>query len=245
MKIDVQSRGLNYLFEFLLEGWTIFHTLIFDEIVPVIKLFMVFDNYNRDNCILIVPVDENWNINWEVIKRHRSIEHISPPVPFYFKTTDYELALIPTENFSSYAHYYKEKHGLIISDLKQPMLEVKSISKTIDYIILRHIHSESKNRRYVDSPKNLKEHLVPELCTKINFPALYWLKATTLPSILHRISQLLIAEDLRCLIAKETNLGLLSNNKWPPLVITEEEREDSFEPLLETSTMENDNLHPI
>ena len=104
------------------------------------------------------------------------------------------------------------------------------------------MHSESKNRRYVDSPKNLKEHLVPELCTKINFPALYWLKATTLPSILHRILQLLIAEDLRCLIAKETNLGLLSNNKWPPLVITEEEREDSFEPLLETSTMENDNL---
>lgn len=246
-----------------------FHTLIFDEIVPVIKLFMVFDNYNRDNCFLIVPVDENWDINWEVIKQHRSIEHISPPVPFYFKTTDYELALIkpnyraaetyivtqvchditpsscfPTENFSSYAHYYKEKHGLVISDLKQPMLEVKSISKTIDYIIPRHIHSESKNRRYVDSPKNLKEHLVPELCTKINFPALYWLKATTLPSILHRISQLLIAEDLRCLIAKETNLGLLSNNKWPPLVITEEEREDSFEPLLETSTMENDNLQP-
>ncbi|KAK9308230.1 hypothetical protein QLX08_001702 [Tetragonisca angustula] len=244
-----------------------FHTLIFDEIVQVIKLFMVFDNYNLDNCFLIVPVDENWDINWKVIKRHKSIEHISPPVPFHFKTTDYELALIkpnyraaetyivtqvchditpnscfPTDNFSSYAHYYKEKHGLVINDLKQPMLEVKSISRTIDYIIPRHMHSESKNRRYVDSPKNLKEHLVPELCTKINFPALYWLKATTLPSILHRISQLLIAEDLRCLIAKETNLGLLSNNKWPPLVITEEEREDSFEPLLETSTMENDNL---
>ena len=32
-----------------------FHTLIFDEIVQVIKLFMVFDNYNLDNCFLIVP----------------------------------------------------------------------------------------------------------------------------------------------------------------------------------------------
>ncbi|XP_043525578.1 endoribonuclease Dicer [Frieseomelitta varia] len=244
-----------------------FHTLIFDEIVQVIKLFMVFDNYNLDNCFLIVPVDENWDINWKVINGHKSIEHISPPVPFHFKTTDYELALIkpnyraaetyivtqvchditpnscfPTDNFSSYAHYYKEKHGLVISDLRQPMLEVKSISRTIDYIIPRHMHSESKNRRYVDSPKNLKEHLVPELCTKINFPALYWLKATTLPSILHRISQLLIAEDLRCLIVKETSLGLLSNNKWPPLEITEEEGEDSFEPLLETSTMEKDNF---
>lgn len=92
------------------------------------------------------------------------------------------------------------------------------------------MQSESKNRRYVDLPKNMKEHLVPELCTKINFPALYWLKATILPSILHRISQLLVAEDLRYTIAKETNLGLLSNNKWVPLIITdEEEKEESFE----------------
>lgn len=32
-----------------------FHTLIFSDIVSVIKTFMVFDNCNRDNCFLIVP----------------------------------------------------------------------------------------------------------------------------------------------------------------------------------------------
>lgn len=233
----------------------VFHTLIFSEIIPVIKSFMVFDNSNFDNCFLITPVDEKWNINWKVIKHYKCIEYISPVVPFDFKSTDYELTLVkpnyraaetyivtqvcdditpnscfPTDNFLSYAHYYKEKHGLTINNLRQPMLEVKAISRKINYILPRHMQNESKNRRYVDLPKNMKEHLVPELCIKINFPALYWLKATILPSILHRISQLLIAEDLRYTIAKETNLGLLSNNKWVPLIITdEEEKEESFE----------------
>lgn len=99
------------------------------------------------------------------------------------------------------------------------------------------MHSEAKN-----ASKNLKEHLVPELCIKINFPALYWLKATMLPSILHRTSQLLIAEDLRQTIAREVKLGSLTNSKrWNPLTFTEEEENEICEPLLETSTAENVN----
>lgn len=38
-----------------------------------------------------------------------------------------------------------------------------------------------------------------------------------LPSILHRISQLLIAEDLRVTIARETKLGSLTLEKLSPL----------------------------
>ncbi|KOC68324.1 Endoribonuclease dcr-1 [Habropoda laboriosa] len=244
----------------------VFHTLIFNEIVPIIKSFMVFDNYNLDNCFLIVPVDEDKNINWKVIKQYNCIRHISPPVPFHFEKdcNDYELALVmpnyrassnmyivtkvcddltpkscfPNDDFFTYADYYKEKHDLVINDLSQPMLEVKAISNNINYII----------PRCIDSLKNFREHLVPELCSKINFPALYWLKATLLPSILHRISQLLIAEDLRYTIATEIKLGSLSNNnKWPPLLLTGEEEEEvgeeSVEPLLDIPSIENvDNL---
>ncbi|OAD61482.1 Endoribonuclease Dicer [Eufriesea mexicana] len=243
-----------------------FHSLIFSEIITVIKTFMVFDNYNLDNCFLIVPVDKNWNINWEVMTQYKSIVYVPPtvPTPNNFET-NYELALVkpnyrvadiyivtkvcdditpnscfPTDNFVSYADYYKEKHGLIINDLDQPMLEVKAISKNIDYIMPRFMQREAKNPRYADASKNLKEHLVPELCIKINFPALYWLKATILPSILHRTSQLLVAEDLRQIIAKEANLGSLTSNKrWSPLTITEEEQNETFESLLETATTEN------
>lgn len=110
----------------------------------------------------------------------------------------------------------------------------------------RSMQSELKRRNRAEVLKDLKEHLVPELCTKIKFPALYWLKTTMLPSILHRVSQFLIAEDLRLLIAVESGLGFeLSDSKWLPLKITDEETEESFESLIEVSTDENiENLQP-
>ncbi|XP_076635506.1 endoribonuclease Dcr-2 [Colletes latitarsis] len=250
----------------------VFHTLMFTKVVSVIKPFLVFDNYNRDNCFLIVPVNESWEINWNVLKQHQCIERIPSPIPFHFKNSDYELALViptyraspdvylvtkvcedltpsscfPSDNFFSYAHYYKQKHGLVINDLKQPMLEVKVISRKNNCIIPRSMQSESKSRKRAESNKDLREHLVPELCTRIVFPALYWLKTTMLPSILHRISQLLIAEDLRQTIATEIGLGSRSsNNKWPPLQITDEETEELFESLVEVPIDENvENLQP-
>jgi len=80
-----------------------------------------------------------------------------------------------------------------------------------------------KYKKADDTVEDLQEHLIPELCSRINFPALYWLKATTLPTILHRISQLLIAEDLRKIIAQETGLGTTSKisslQKWPSLTL--------------------------
>ncbi|XP_076220926.1 endoribonuclease Dcr-2 isoform X2 [Nomia melanderi] len=228
----------------------IFHSLIFSQVVPVIKPFMIFDNYNLDNCFLIAPVNEKWEIDWDIIQEHQQIQHIPPPVPFQFEHNDYDLALVvpnyraaaevyiitqiceeltpnscfPSENFFSYVHYYKQKHGLTVHNLTQPMLEAKMVSKKINCIKPRSMQSESKYRKRMEMNEDLKEHLVPEFCTIVKFPALYWLKATMLPSILHRISQLLIAEDLRRLVSEEANLVVEYNvNHWPPLEIREEE----------------------
>lgn len=63
---------------------------------------------------------------------------------------------------------------------------------------------------------------------------MYWLKATALPSILHRISQILTAEDLRVKIAEEACLKLNSvpaGHKWEPLYI-----EDKFTETLEVNS---------
>lgn len=93
-------------------------------------------------------------------------------------------------------------------------------------------------RRRADVLEDFEEHLIPELCRMIHFPALYWLKASTLPSILHRITQLLIAEDLRATIIKETNLGILTlppKSEWPALDMIEKEIEQPTEPLLDTT----------
>ncbi|CAL1687755.1 unnamed protein product [Lasius platythorax] len=221
-----------------------FHFLLFSEIIPVIKSFMVFDNENLENSFLIVPLNDNQEINWDVVRTYQRIERIMPSKPFHFRTSDYELALVtptyrgsanvyivtrvcddltpescfPNEDFDTFTHYYKEKHGLTIENLQQSMLEVKPIPIKINYIKPRKLHDGSaKSKKADDTVEDLQEHLIPELCWRINFPSVYWLKATMLPSILHRISQLLIAEDLRVTIARETKLGSLTLEKLSPL----------------------------
>lgn len=88
-----------------------------------------------------------------------------------------------------------------------------------NYVTRRKLDGPAKYKKADDTVEDLQEHLIPELCWRINFPALYWLKATTLPSILHRVSQLLIAEDLRLTIARETKLGSLTLAKLSSLTL--------------------------
>ncbi|KAL6436316.1 hypothetical protein ACFW04_004692 [Cataglyphis niger] len=251
-QLDVNVK-INYATMMLsktdIESLKRFHFLLFNEILSIIKSFMLFDNENLENSFLIVPLNDKQEINWDVVRTYQHVERIMPSKPFHFKTSDYELALVtptyrgsanvyivtrvcddltpescfPNEDFDTFTHYYKEKHGLIIENLQQSMLEVKPIPMKINYIKPRRFLDGSvKYKKTDDTVEDLQEHLIPELCWKINFPALYWLKATTLPSILHRISQLLIAEDLRVIIAKETNLGSLTLEKWSPLTMEED-----------------------
>jgi len=105
-------------------------------------------------------VNENQQINWDVVRTYQSIERIMPLKPFHFRICDYELALVtptyrgssnvyivtkvcddltpespfPNEDFDTFTHYYQEKHGLIIQNLQQSMLEVKPIPVKINYI---------------------------------------------------------------------------------------------------------------
>ena len=51
------------------------------------------------------------------------------------------------------------------------------------------------------------EILIPECCIKVDFPASYLMKGTLLPSILHRVKQLLLVQELTSRIAKDINLS--------------------------------------
>ncbi|XP_015599757.1 endoribonuclease Dicer isoform X2 [Cephus cinctus] len=241
-----------------------FHAMIFSQVIPIIKAFMVFDKDNLDNSFLVVPIDAEWNINWDVVKNKSSIVLIPPKEPFHVSSRAYELALVtpnyrgslsvyvvtqvcedltadssfPTEDYYSYVHYFSDRHALQIKDPKQPMLEVKSISTKINCIRPRGASAGLSKRKRADIQEDLEEHLVPELCDRIDFPALYWLKITTLPSILHRITQFLVADELRNLIAAEAKLGLSMlppGEKWEPLMINNKEGEDQIEMSLDTT----------
>jgi len=52
--------------------------------------------------------------------------------------------------------------------------------------------------------------LIPELCTWHKFPSDWWLKALMLPTIIQRMNQLLLAEDLAVKINSLT--GQVNNN---------------------------------
>ncbi|EFN79336.1 Endoribonuclease dcr-1 [Harpegnathos saltator] len=242
----------------------IYHTLLFSEVIPVIKKFMVFDKDNLENSFLIVPLNVDWEINWDDVRKYQHVEKVPSSTLSHVRYSDYEVTLVnpsyrtspsvyivtqvcddltptslfPTDDFETYTHYYEEKHGIKIQNLKQPLLEVKAISTKINCIKPRSMKPGLSKRRRADVLEDFEEHLIPELCRMICFPALYWLKASTLPSILHRITHLLIAEDLRETIVRETNLGILalpSGSEWPALDMIEKEIvEQSTEPLLDT-----------
>ncbi|XP_014473379.1 PREDICTED: endoribonuclease Dicer [Dinoponera quadriceps] len=253
----------------------IYHTLLFSEVIPVIKNFTVFDKDNLENSFLIVPLNVHWEVNWDIVRKYQQVEKVSSSTLSHVRYSDYEVALVnpsyraspsvyivtqvcddltpkslfPTDDFETYIDYYEEKHGLKIQNLEQPLLEVKAISTKINCIKPRSMKPGLSKRRRADVLEDFEEHLIPELCRKICFPALYWLKASTLPSILHRVTQLLIAEDLRTTIVSETGLGIItlpSGSEWPALDMIEKEIEPA-EPLLDTTlddTVESTQTEP-
>lgn len=67
----------------------------------------------------------------------------------------------------------------------------------------------------------MSEHLIAEMCIKHEYPASLFVQARLLPTILYHVMQLLLAENLRKRIAKETRLGKIDCVKWEPLQLDE------------------------
>lgn len=59
------------------------------------------------------------------------------------------------------------------------------------------------------------------MCIKHEYPAPLFIQARLIPTVLYHISQLLLAEDLRRKISKETGIGKLDGVKWEPLQLDE------------------------
>ncbi|XP_044009238.1 endoribonuclease Dicer-like [Aphidius gifuensis] len=231
-----------------------FHWIIFNDILDILKKFLVFDNDNLSNNYFIVPVNEQWKINWDLIEKYKKVvlipanectkiddnvssfdfsntleENWQIVKPSYRSSHVYIVTKIchdmnPLSPFLSetkvvpnYFEYFKKSYQVEVTDMKQPLLEVKPISKNMNFILPKIEYNSGK----IDERN---EYFIPELCNVIQFPAVYWLKATSLPSILHRINQLLVADELRCQIVRDTGMGIVDVEKWPPLEFTEQEK---------------------
>lgn len=147
--------------------------------------------------------------NYVVVRVH---EELRPTSPF------------PNNRYSSYEQYFStEHHQVIVRREEQFLIEVKGIS-----VSLNRLHpgaeadggSSSRAKHW----ENFQEILIPELVHNYEFPADYWLKATMLPSALHRIHYLLLAERIRLDLASMSNIGQRECSERP--------RELSFDRIL-------------
>uniref|UniRef100_A0A1B6DNE2 Uncharacterized protein n=1 Tax=Clastoptera arizonana TaxID=38151 RepID=A0A1B6DNE2_9HEMI len=130
-----------------------------------------------------------------------------------------EHSPFPADDFDSYADYFIRKYEKTLYSSNQPLLEVRAISTKINCLKPRSITKPRRKKRD-NEDDDFEETLVPELCVKFDFPSVFWLKATVLPTILHRLNQLCIAEELRVKIANEIKVGqvdLPQDCDWEPI----------------------------
>ena len=94
----------------------------------------------------------------------------------------------------TYAHYFRQKYGERITNRNQPLIEVKEISGRVNFLVDR--KRGTKNKRDVVC-------LVPELCNQVPIHASLLSVSQILPSVLQRVSSLLLVSDVKAMVAGE------------------------------------------
>lgn len=154
------------------------------------------------------------------------------PQYFYVAEICYQLSpkssFPSSENYKSFEDYYFKKYSLNIQNREQPLLDVDHTSARLNFLTPRYVNrkgvalptSSEETKRAKRENLEQKQILVPELCTVHPFPASLWRKAVCLPCILYRINALLLADQLRRVVATSIGLGSLELPQdfyWKPL----------------------------
>lgn len=201
-----------------------FHFFLIKDILKLWK-----DEYiPENNSFIIVPVKGD-QINWKLVEtfdilpacRKKSFDEAKC---MEFKPNDYlykvvtpwyrsehfcivtkirddknPLSKFPNPDYLNYYEYYKSAHGVTISNKSQFLIEVKLLKGNLNFLNSEHDADKRFNRQ--------KILLVPELCHNYVFPAEMWIKATLLPSTLHRLNHLLLADNLRSMLAQHVQIN--------------------------------------
>ncbi|CAK8683082.1 unnamed protein product [Clavelina lepadiformis] len=163
-----------------------------------------------------------------VVAKYRSCDQ---PNRFYVAEIKEDLdplSSFPSNEYQSFKQYYKVKYGLDIRCNEQPLLDVDHTSSRLNLLTPRHLNQKGKalpmsslekKRAKYESLHN-RQILVPELCEVHPIPASLWRKAVCLPSIIYRVTQLLISEELRRDIAAKSGIVDITpplGHTWPDL----------------------------
>lgn len=106
--------------------------------------------------------------------------------------------------YENFAIYFKEQYNMNIVQQDQFMLDTKGITSSLNFLSAGAGQDGSMNKY----SRNLSssEFYIPELVHNFKYSADLWLKAILLPSILHRLSFMLLAENLRVMLNTALNL---------------------------------------
>ncbi|XP_012942349.1 endoribonuclease Dicer [Aplysia californica] len=149
-----------------------------------------------------------------------SYRNIDQPQHFYVAEIRQDLNPLSSfpspELYKTFQDYYSTKYGLVITNTEQPLLDVDHTSARLNLLTPRYMNqkgvalptSSAETKRARRENLQQKQILVPELCDVHVFPASLWRKTVCLPAILYRTNSLLLAEELRRKIARETGVGV-------------------------------------
>uniref|UniRef100_A0A182FU44 ribonuclease III n=1 Tax=Anopheles albimanus TaxID=7167 RepID=A0A182FU44_ANOAL len=230
-----------------------FHLLLFRDLLRLWKQFIALDVEAAENGFLIVPLANSQAIDWQLVDtfpylqqseepttlaRQRMVFNVeryrnrvvhpwykSDPMQNYVVVKVHEklgpLSPFPNAAYQSFEHYFSVQHQqVIVRPDDQFLIEVKGISTNLN---LLHPGTEQDGGNARSRRRDFQELLIPELVHNFEFPADYWLKATLLPSVLHRVHYLLIAEQIRLDLASAgVQIGTERCDRIEPLSVDRE-----------------------
>lgn len=152
----------------------------------------------------------------------------------HFYVAEIRTDLTPFSSFPSpelyvtFSDYYQKKYGISVVNNSQPLLDVDHTSARLNLLTPRYMNqkgvalstSSAETKRACREDLQQKQILIPELCEVHVFSSSMWRKAVCIPTILYRINYLLIAEEMRIIIARETCIGIVelpADFKFPKL----------------------------
>ncbi|XP_053675289.1 endoribonuclease Dicer [Anopheles nili] len=164
-----------------------------EEASTRVRQQMQFDANRYQYCVVHPWYKNDPNQYYVVVRVH---EDLRPTSPF------------PNAKYASFEQYFQtEHHQVIMRRDDQFLIEVKGIPASLNRL---HPGGEADGGATTRSRYwEFQEILIPELVHNFEFPADYWLKATLLPSILHRVHYLLLAENIRMDLAVNARIGLV------------------------------------
>ncbi|XP_031635095.1 endoribonuclease dcr-1-like [Contarinia nasturtii] len=203
-----------------------FHCILFKYILEIWKEYFVYD---EKDSVIIVPT-MNQKINWQIVKEFQTWSKVKEKTLAERTNAEYKrenwdgcviskwylnqtkkyvitnvfeekspLSSFPNDDYKNYAEYmlktYPKTDGVVNND--QFLIGVKAITSR-----LNHLRPES------GSSSERPELLIPEMCHNFRYPGDLWLKAILLPSIIHRITYILHAENIRNAINKYVGLDI-------------------------------------